>query len=278
MSKYGLNNEPSLEGFLEFQNSKVAFHKFGGGERLLIAFHGYGDQALIFLALEPALKKDYTLYAIDLPYHGQTEWQSDSFSKKNVLDWIDLILKKETKNRFELMGYSYGGRIILSLISELKNYLDKIYLIAPDGIDTKGMFSASIPPVWLRRVLKGMAKNPDKLIRMAAKFHKIGWLSSFNFYFIQTNLATEKRRERLFYTWISLKDFEVDLRKVRSFLKEQVIPVELYFGKYDQIIPLSAGEKLRKGIPNIRLNIIDEGHRLINEKLNQVIADQLNED
>lgn len=275
MPQQGLKAESTEDGFFEYNNSEVHFIRFGNGEKLLIALHGFGDRASLFSALETGLKNDYTVYAFDLPYHGQTQWQSASFSQKNMLDLFEIVLKKENKKRFELMGFSFGGRIVLSMIFELINKVDKIYLIAPDGIQTKGMFSALVTPVWFRRFLQKLVNQPDTLIKIMEKCQELGLLSSFSFQFIQTNLATPKRRERLFNTWVSLSDFGVDLKKTKAILKVRAIPVELYFGKSDKIIPPSAGEKLSNGIPNIRLHLIDEGHRLVNERLNDLIRGQL---
>jgi pimeloyl-ACP methyl ester carboxylesterase len=263
------------DGFLEYKNSKIYFLKFGNGEKLLIALHGFGDQASVFLPLEPALKKDYTVYALDLPFHGQTQWQGDSFSKKNMIYIFELILKREHKTRFELMGFSFGGRIILSSLLETISKLDKIYLIAPDGVKTRGIFNAMLVPVWLRRFIKKQINHPDWVIKIMEKAYQIGLLTKFNFSFIRHNISTQQRRERIFNTWISLSDFSVNLKKSRNVLKEYSIPVELYFGKLDKIIPLKAGEKLSNGMPNIRLNILEEGHLLLNEKLNDLISDQL---
>ncbi len=275
MSEHGLEAASMKEGFFDYKTSKVHFIKFGNGKKLLIALHGFGDQAKQFLALEDALKNDYTVYAINLPYHGQTQWREGSFSKKNITELFDIVLKREQKARFELMGYSYGGRIILASLYDIINHLDKIYLIAPDGFKTKGMFSAMIIPVWLRRIIKGSINNPEGLIRILEKCYKIGMLSRFNFNFIKKNISTEERRERIFNTWISLSDFKINLTSTRKFLKESAIPVELYFGKYDKIIPPEVGEKLSSKIPNIGLNLIEEGHLLLNEKLNRLIKDQL---
>jgi pimeloyl-ACP methyl ester carboxylesterase len=275
LSKYGLKAEPIEEGFLNYKTSKVRFIRFGNGEKLLIALHGFGDRANQFLALETALKKDYIVFAIDLPYHGQTQWIGDSFSKKDLLALFDSILKREHKNRFELMGFSFGGRIILASLFDSIKSLDKIYLIAPDGIQTKGIFNALLVPIWFRRLLKRWASKPDFLIKILEKCNKARLLGRFNFNFIKNNIATAKRRDRLFNTWVSLNDFRVDQEEVRNLLKKHAIPVELYFGKNDTIIPLKAGEKLKNGIPNIRLNVIDQGHLLLNEKLNKLIRNQL---
>jgi len=275
LSKHGLKAASLEEDFLEYGNSKIHFLKFGNGGKLLIALHGFGDQASVFFPLEPALKKDYTVYAFDLPFHGQSQWQSDSFSKGNMLDIFKLILKREHKTRFELMGFSFGGRIILSSLLEIIPKLDKVYLIAPDGVQTKRIFNAILVPVWLRRLIKKQIDQPEWVIKILEKAYQVGLLSKFNFSFVRHNIATKKRRERIFNTWISLSDFRVDLKKTRNILKEHSIPTELYFGKLDKIIPLEVGEKLSKGIPNIRLNVLEEGHLLLNEKLNDLINDQL---
>jgi pimeloyl-ACP methyl ester carboxylesterase len=265
------------EGFLEYKNSQIHFTKFGIGEKLLIALHGFGDRDSSFLALKPALKKEYTVYAIDLPFHGQTRWQSDSFSRKEIIDLFELILNREHKQRFELLGYSFGGRLILASLLDIIVRVDKIYLVAPEGIRAMGMSSALIIPVWLRKALKRWINNPETVSKILRVAYKIGLLSKFNFHFIQHNLNSKHRQERIFNTWVTLKNFEVDLKKVKELLKENAIPVELYFGKHDKIIPLEAGERLADGIPNVHLNIINEGHLLLNEKLNELIEKQLNE-
>ena len=264
-------------GFLEYKNSKIHFIKFGNGDKLLIALHGFGDQDASFFALELALKNDYTVYAIALPFHGETQWEDGFFSQNDMLDLFKLILNRENKNRFELMGYSLGGRIILAMLPKVIKDLDKIYLIAPDGIKTDRKLSASIVPVWLRRLIKKRAKDPKILIKIVAGAYKLGLVSKFNFHFIKFNLNSPKLRERIFNTWISLHDFNVDLKRIKKLLKEKKILVELYYGKYDKIIPLRAGEKLSAGLSKVKLNILNEGHLLLNEKLNELIHEQLKE-
>ncbi len=263
------------EGFLEYQDSKVHFYRFGSGERLLIALHGYGDRADVFLSLKTALENDYSVYAIDLPFHGETRWDARSFSRTDLENLFEIMLKKERKARFELMGFSYGGRLILSSLDAVVGKVNKIYLVAPDGLHSHNMFSASKAPLWLRRFFQRWFSNSGVLIALANVFNKTGLLNDHNAHFVRNNLATTKRRERLFNTWVSLSDFKVDQGKAKKILKKYAIPVELYFGKYDKIVPPSAGEKFCKGMPTVRLHLLDAGHLLLNEKLNDLIASQL---
>ena len=263
------------EGFFECKNSKVHFVKFGEGQKLMIALHGFADRSAVFLALEPALKNKYTVYAITLPFHDPTIWEKDFFDQEDMVEIIEIVLKREGKKRFEMMGYSFGGRIILATLSRFIQRLDKVFLIAPDGIKTNGMPIASLAPLWLRRVLQKQAEHPGFLIKLLFGVYKIGLVSKFNFHFVKHNLTSKERRDRIFKTWISLKNFEVDLKKVKALLEKQPVPVALYFGKYDKVIPLKVGEKLNEIIPNAQLNIIDEGHLLINEKLNELLNRQM---
>ena len=265
------------EGFLNFQSSKIHYIKFGDGEKLLVALPGYGDPATIYLSLQNALETNYTVYAIDLPFHHKTEWNQETFSKKDMVGLFKAILKKEGKQRFELMGYSFGGRIILAVLSEVMNDLDKIYLVAPDGVQTDGMSIAMMVPFWLRKLFQHLTSKPERFDGLLQFFNKIGLISKFNLKFIRHNLSTEKRRDRIFKTWFSLNNFQVDIKKVRQLLKDKSLPVALYFGINDKIIPLKGGEKFSSGLPSLKLYKLEEGHRLLNEKLNQLLSNQLNE-
>ena len=276
MSEYELKGGSQENGFLEYENSKVHFIKFGQGDKLLIALPGFGDPASLYLALQMALEKDYTVFAIDLPFHGKTQWNKPVFYKKDLINIFNLLAKKEGKQRFELMGYSFGGRIILSSLPELINSLDKIYLVASDGMQTDGMTIALKVPLWLRRVLEKVASKPTRFDWLLNIFYKVGFISKFNRKFIRYNLAIQERRDRIFKTWFSLNDFQVPLKKVKLLLKEAAIPVALYFGTEDNIITLKGGLKFKEGLTNVELNTLEEGHRLLNEKLNALLSNQLN--
>src|ERR1035437_4038700 len=62
-------------GTVSYQQSTFHFHQFGNGAKLLLCFHGYGEMAGSFLFLEKSLGKEYTMIAIDFPFHGKTNWQ-----------------------------------------------------------------------------------------------------------------------------------------------------------------------------------------------------------
>ena len=45
---------------------------YGSGQKIMVAFHGIGQDHHCFMPLVEVLKKEYTFYLFDLPFHGQS--------------------------------------------------------------------------------------------------------------------------------------------------------------------------------------------------------------
>jgi pimeloyl-ACP methyl ester carboxylesterase len=72
--------------FFSFGSSRIHYFQWGRGEKILLCFHGYGESAASFGFLSEALGQDFTILAIDLPYHGETQWRGGLY-----LDPRDLL-------------------------------------------------------------------------------------------------------------------------------------------------------------------------------------------
>lgn len=263
------------KGFLKYQDSKIHFHRFGKGEKLLIALHGFADESSLFLKLENSLKEKYTIYSIDLPFHGLTQWGKNNFDRKDISAIFRIILEKENKDRLDLMGYSLGGRIVQKMLFEWIDRLETIYLIAPDGLATKWFFNVNLMPRWFKSFVKWLLSKPDWFIRMIKRFYRWGWISRFIYNFAYYHIHTKEKRERIFCTWHSLEHFRLYPGKVKKLLKKYPIPVYIYLGTRDEVIPQSVGKILGTNMTNVQVFEIEEGHLLIDEKLNELLKKQL---
>ncbi len=265
------NKQLKHRQFLDYEHSKVSYLRFGNGPNLLIAFHGFADRAAIFLPLRNALENKYTIFSIDLPYNGQTEWKKNYFSRQDIGELIQIILKKEKKDRFALMGYSFGGRIAQAILFDFYPFIEKIYLIAPDGIATHGLFNVTIMPRPMKKVvlwvMRWLLQKPRWAVRTIDILFRLRLLSKFKHDFIYSHISTKVRRERIFCTWLSLSDFTFSPELVKNLLRETQIPTELFFGKKDELVPLRAGEWLANGLLNVRLHKLEGGHLLIDEQM-----------
>ncbi|MYL27504.1 MULTISPECIES: alpha/beta fold hydrolase [Halomonadaceae] len=85
---------------------------------LVIAFHGWLDNAASFNRLGPALADDYRVVAVDLPGHGFSYHRPPGASYE-LLDYVrDLapLFDREASQGAVLLGHSLGG-IVASLLS-----------------------------------------------------------------------------------------------------------------------------------------------------------------
>lgn len=258
--------------FIQYNNSSVRYLTFGKGEKLLIAIHGFADAgAAMFEILEDAIGAQYTIYAFDMPYHQKTVWEGDSYSKKDISHIIKTILDKSNHSRFTLMGYSMGGRIALGLLEEYIGQLDKLYLVGSDGLPEGKIIHAHMMPLWIRKGLAKMVRNPNWLLRLSQRLYKWGLLSSLAANFIKKNLADEFNRNRLLNTWISLYEFIIPTRKTKNLIRQHQLPVEMVMGTRDTVILEAYGRRFAKNLPNARLHLLDSSHRLVNEKLGELL-------
>lgn len=260
--------------YLSYQSHSVHFLKFGSGERLLFALHGFGDRARMFAVLEPVLAKKYTVYALDLPFHGQTEWLSDTFSKPDLLAIIGQVMEIEGKKRLSIMAFSFGARLAQAMLPELIGRLDKLYLLSPDGINTKGMSAAVHTPIWARHLTRKALKNPDwflRLVRLGTRLHVVPGLIV---HFLTSNLTRPDRFQRSFGCWLSLESFYLRRRRIRAILHESNLPTDVFFGEKDEMIRFKTLKKMSDSLPKMRLFLLDEGHRVVGEQLRDLLLSE----
>lgn len=258
--------------YLQYGQSRVEYRQFGNGPELLIAFHGFSDKAALFDVLEPAFSKNYTFYAISLPYHGHTQWQPRLFTRNDISQIISLIAEKEQKKRFSLMGYSMGGKIVLNMVPVFASYLNKVYLLAPDGIKTHRLYDIHAMPAIGLSLIKSLLKRPRWLFALAGLLYRQKILSKFLYDFTLNHFGTPAQRERFFNVSESIMQFAPSLPDVRQHLNQYRVPVEMYLGMRDEVIPPEAGMHFGKGLVLFDMHLLDKGHLLVDADLARFIS------
>lgn len=253
---------------LVYRHSTISYLRFGTGERLLFAFHGFGDRAAMWLSVREGFSEDFTVIAIDLPFHGHTIWREDVFRSRDFEAIVREILSVENKYRFSVAGFSFGARIVERLFFRFQHRIDHILLFAPDGFGTKWMFEITMIPRFIRRFTKWLLNRPQWFVRILTFFYKYKLINRFIYSFTYNHLGRIERRTRLFTYWLSMDDFAVKPERFKSRLKKSGIQTDIFFGKNDDIVPLSSGYWLAENAQNIHLHIVEDGHKLVNEKRN----------
>ncbi len=257
--------------FLSYRHSTISYLRFGTGERLLFAFHGFGDRGAMWLNIREGLTEEFTVIAIGLPFHGHTVWREDVFRSRDFEAIVQQLLLIEGKERFSLAGFSFGARIVQRLFFRFQHRIDHILLFAPDGFGTKWMFEITMIPPFIRRFTKWFLNRPSWFVRILTFFYERKLINRFIYSFTYNHLGRAERRERLFSYWLSMDDFVIKPERFKTRLVKSGIPTDVFFGKNDDIVPIRSGNWLANETTNIRLHIVDDGHKLVNEKRNEAL-------
>ncbi len=247
---------------------------FGGGKHLLLALHGFGDTSAIFKQL-PSLAKQFTIYAPDLPFHGKTQWNAPSYTAEDMQALIQQALAHSGHTHFSVMGFSYGARILLTLLPNIQAQLAQIYLLAPDGIQARSGRAARLTPLWLRHALVRLVEPPDRFFAFLHFVRAKHWLPSNTYNFLHLHLSRPNRRKRTFGTWLSLTDFPIEPRLARQRLQAAKVSTTIYLGKKDPIISMQAGHFIAKDNPSVQLHFLDTDHFLVGAELDALLRTEL---
>jgi pimeloyl-ACP methyl ester carboxylesterase len=257
---------------LLYKNNSISYLRIGTGKQLLFCFHGFGDRAVIWYNLEKKLGKQFTLIALDMPFHGQTNWKEDKMQMTDFQYIINVLLEKEKTKRFSLAGFSFGARIVQQLLFSHAERIDNLLLFSPDGMGTIGLTNATLLPIFARRAVCFLLKRPNKIIQL------VNWLRAKNligqpvYWFFSQNISDPNRRECIFFYWLSLDDFEMKLNIFKKKLQETRVSTQIFLGKNDEITPLSIGTYLTADVPNVQLHIVESGHQIMAHLPNFIVA------
>ena len=264
-----------MENFLlQYKNSRINYYRFGFGPKMAICFHGYGEDAATFGFLEKFIGNQYSLISIDLPFHGKTEWNEGlNFSHKDLAEIIAKIpelkiLKTETQNpKLSLMGFSLGGRIALSLYQVMADQIERLILLAPDGLKINFWYWLSTQTWAGNKLFHFTMKHPRWFFVFLKILNKLGLVNTSIFKFVNFYIGDKDVRQLLYQRWIVLRKLKPDITRIKSFIHKNDTKVRLIYGIHDRIILPARGEKFKKGIEKqCSLTVIHSGHQVLYEK------------
>ena len=252
----------------------MRYQVYGHGERIMLAFHGFGKDGNDFKILEPSLGKDYRIVSFDLFYHGNSDAPANpeeiNFDALDLKDMINQYLFDNNIKRFSLLAYSLGGRISLQLIELFGDRIDCVYLFAPDGLKYGWGYNFITKTNIGKTLFKRFIRKPYAFFYVIKLLNKTGLLKDSVYKFLNLQLDTKAKREKVFDTHLFFRNIHPDLENVCRIINSNNIRLHLFFGRYDSIIPPINGKEFMKGINDKKaLHILESGHHLIKESVNE---------
>jgi len=243
----------------------------GGGNEVLLFFPGFGQDEIQYRALLEVLGEKYKarVIAIDLFYHGNSEWlkQEQPILIEEWKHLMELLVEKESIQKWRLMGYSMGGRFAMLTASLFIDRVEHLSLVAPDGITLSGWYKFAVENPLSRGVFKNVVlKNSSFLRRMAERISLLGLLDKKVYRFSISQLQTKEQRERVYYSWVVFRNIQVNIVKFAELLNSNKIPVDFYIGEHDRMITVKRIQPLMKLLPDSTLFLYPSGHtHLLND-------------
>jgi pimeloyl-ACP methyl ester carboxylesterase len=260
--------------WLSYKNSVISYYRFGNGPKQAVCFHGYGETATHFEFFAKYAGNQYSFYAIDLPFHGNTEWREGlNFTIAELQQIVEEITNKhipkpETQNsKLCLLGFSLGGRMALRLYEAVPEKVERIVLLAPDGLKVNFWYWLATQ-TWLgNKFFAFTMKKPHWFFGFLKLLNRLKLINASIFKFVNYYIGDAEVRRLLFARWTALRNIQPNLKKIKEQIIVHKTPTRLLYGKHDRIILSSVGETFKKGIEeHCTISVIHSGHQVLHEK------------
>jgi pimeloyl-ACP methyl ester carboxylesterase len=266
-----------MRGLITHKDYEVEFFEYGSGDKIIFAFHGFNNHAEDFRTFGEVADNRFKTIAINLFFHGTSIAGSDIVKRgftvddlKELFDKLSMLFPAE---KYTLMGYSLGGRIALKIMEIYPEKIERLILMAPDGIKINTVYKNLTQTTAGQKLFKRVANNPSNFFVIARMLRTLRLVSEKKYAFAVNNFDTKKKREKLYLVWMIFRKIISDQRHLKKIIKKYDIMVYLFYGKYDKIIPSSIGKNFQKGMNAcIYFYELDSGHKLLKEKTLKEIA------
>ncbi|GAB4328513.1 MAG: hypothetical protein OHK0038_02360 [Flammeovirgaceae bacterium] len=231
---------------------------FGNGQKPLIAFHGVGQNIYLFQEWVSHFP-DYTIWAFPLIFSTE----KNTILKNTPYLYIENFkywLSKQTFQKFSILGYSLGAKPALEIFAGFSNQIEKMYLIAPEGIKENFWYDFATKTILGQFLMQKFIYHPEILqncIRLARKISLLPHSTA------QIALSQTHSKEKLLIVWQSwmlYRNFKLsDLCK--NELAKNAEKCIIFLGKKDK---LTQNEAIIKWIyifaPSISIKYLDGSH------------------
>ncbi len=233
---------------IEINGLNINYSDEGEGEVILL-LHGWGTNITLFEGIRNCCSVKYRVIAPDLPGFGQSDEPKEPWCVDDYADFVAEFCRSLGISQAILLGHSFGGRIIIKLLSR-ENCPIKVEKVILTG-------SAGIKPVQSEKAKKKAAAYQRGKAFLSSKPMKALFPNAIENYrkkhgSADYNAASPMMRQVL------VKVVNEDLAPLLPLVKQEVL---LIWGENDDATPLSDGKRMEKEMPNAGLAVLpNSGH------------------
>ena len=239
--------------YLKYKDINLSYEKQGTGEKELVILPGWGDTKDTFSYLIQLLADYYTIYIVDYPGFGNTAFPNHDLTIYDYTDMIQEWLKSLSLKNPVLLGHSFGGRILITLVGYYGYNYPKIILMNAAGIKPKKTIRSRLR-ARCYKLLQKIAKIVPK--RWRKKYQQ----ALFNHFSSADYRILPSKMQKTFQNIVG-EDLKSYLPSIRS-------KTLLIWGNDDTSTPIEDAIIMKKEIKHATLyNFLNTGHFVYLEQL-----------
>ncbi len=241
----------------------------------MLAFHGFAMSSKDFYYFKSLYDGLFEVTAPNHFFHEQAVYPSSRkhqqpLSKKELAEFYMNLLEIKNSEKITLMGYSMGGKIALLLLEYFPEKIERVFLMAPDGLYMNPWYKLIVFTSLGRKLMRKTLNNPEIYFRLSTLAYKLGLINEKLYHFFDENMKSKEARLQVYDTWLGYRKIIPDLKKVVSHINDNKIPVHLLIGEFDSIITTKIGNKFQVKSDYIQMHDLPCGHMMNNEKVKEV--------
>ena len=232
------------------------------GDAPVVLVHGFGGEMNAWMFNQEALAADRAVYTLELPGHGGSSKNVGDGGLWVLADAVSAVIEATNADRVHLVGHSLGGAVAIAVALDHPDRVATLTLIAPAGlgVEIDGAYITGFVAAQRRKQMKPLAErlfaDPSIVSRKLVE-----------------DLLRSKRIDGVDAALgaIAAAQFEGDRQKLdlASQASDLDVPIQLIWGREDQIIPCAHSEAL----PGGEVHVLDgTGHMPMMEKASEVNA------
>lgn len=223
--------------------------------RAVVALHGFARPLEDHLIWREHWPEDARLISIHLMHHGGSgpadpDLPADAaIPPATLLAHIQDIVRQEgcDPEDMDLIGYSIGGRIAMTLLVEAPDVWGQILLLAPDGFRKAPLYDLTVHTRLGRFLWQALDRHAAGVNAVVTRLGRWGIMPKHLVQFALFHTETRAMREMVWRGWRAHRLCWPATREVaRAMAGRRHGRVDLVFGLKDRVIPVSNAARLKR--------------------------------
>ncbi|MHA1940426.1 MAG: alpha/beta fold hydrolase [Candidatus Hodarchaeales archaeon] len=256
------NNLPGK--FVKLSNGVVHYELEGGEQdKLVVLVHGFSSPLMVWdNNFDYLVSTGFQVLRYDLYGRGYSDRPKVRYNYPLFVTQLEELLQSlglENKS-LNVAGLSMGGGITVEFAKKKIDNINKISLIDPVGFPTdKPLFPSILKVPYINKILTKLMGGPKRIIEgQKDDFHNYEHVEEYLNQF-KKQLEYKGFSDAILST-IQHTPF-ASLEATYRYIAEAGIPIQLFWGEEDKIIPYSTSKRILKAIPSVKFHSIpNSGH------------------